>query len=64
MSNCVVIDFGELLSAYKEQAHQYLNLSTNGDFLEAINQLYDVLRQAETNEKADFVLIANILEMC
>ena len=64
MGDCVLIDFGDLLSDHKEQAHQYLNLSPKGDFLEAINQLYDVLRQAETNEKAEFVLIANILEMC
>jgi len=41
----------------------YADLSERGSYLEAINQLYEVLRWAETQQNCDLVLIPNILSI-
>jgi len=38
----------------------YIDISENGSYSEAINQLYEILRWAETREDAKAVLITNI----
>jgi len=38
-------------------------MSEDGNYLEAINKVYEVLRWAETKQDAKIVLIANILQM-
>jgi hypothetical protein len=38
----------------------YIDISEKGSYSEAINQLYEILRWAETREDAKAVLITNI----
>ena len=57
----MLIDFGGLYVSKKDEVQGYISLSDDGDILEAINRVYDVLRWAETNKSAKTVLIADIL---
>jgi hypothetical protein len=41
----------------------YIDLSTKGDYCEAINAIYDTLRWAELRDDAKYVLIANFIEL-
>ena len=61
MESSVLIDFGDLFKSKKDEVHAYINLSEEGDILQAINKVYDALRWAETNNQANTVLIADIL---
>ena len=63
LSRSVLIDFGGILAGQKDQVKHYIDLSARGSFLEAVNQLYDVLRWAETREDADSVLLADVLKL-
>jgi len=56
-----VLDFGQVNAELKSRAKHYLDLSESGDFLEAIHNVYDALRWAETNTDADYVLITDIV---
>lgn len=64
VDRAVLIDFGGIMSSSRDKVKHYIDMSAAGSFLEAINNLYDVLRLAETREDADIVLITNILELC
>ena len=58
LSDAVFIDFN---AQYKHlQPMHYIDLSSRGSLLEAVNQLYDILRWAELREDAKKVLIADI----
>lgn len=43
-----MLDFGGLFLSLKSDVKYYNDMSVAGDYLEAINVLYDVLRWAET----------------
>lgn len=58
-SSAVFLDFGGLFSHLKDQVKYYQDMSSSGDYLEAISVLYDVLRWAETKQDATLVLITN-----
>jgi len=60
LNDAVLIDFGGLLSRLNDNVKYYVDLSKKGSYLEAINQLYEVLRWAETREDAKTVLITNL----
>jgi len=59
----VFLDFGKTFAHLKNDVKHYLDLSPNGDFLEAINKVYDTLRWAETKQDASCVLIINLLHL-
>lgn len=61
MDKCIMIDFGGQLIHMREQVKDYVDLSATGSFYEAINQLYEVLRWAETREDAQAVLMTDII---
>lgn len=44
---------------FKSKVKYYRDMSEAGDYLEAINKIYDDLRWAETKQDARCVLIAN-----
>ena len=56
-----MLDFGKINADLKTQAKHYMDLSEQGDFLQAIHNVYDSLRWAETNTDAEFVLITDIV---
>ena len=56
-----MLDFGQVNAGLKSRAKYYLDLSEQGDFLEAIHNVYDALRWAETNTDAEYVLITDII---
>ena len=62
LEHSVLIDFGGLFSKHRETVKLYLDLSASQSYLEAINNVYDTLRIAETREDAQFVLITNIFQ--
>jgi hypothetical protein len=56
-----LLDFGEVYGdIFKEKVLGYYSISCAGDFLEAMNVLYDKLRWAENVEGANCILITNI----
>ena len=59
LSQVVMLDFGGLLSKHRSQVKHYRDLSAVGDFVEAIGNIYEDLRWAETMKDARCVLIAN-----
>ena len=61
ISRAIVLDFGAVNAALKSRAAHYLDLSESGDFLEAIHNVFDALRWAETNTDADYVLITDLV---
>jgi len=63
LSKVVLMDFGALFQELKPHCKHYMDLSAKGDYLEAINLIYDALRWAETMEDAKMVLIANLNEV-
>lgn len=48
ISKSILLDFNGLNAQMKEKVLIYEDLSATGDFLEAIKQIYDKLRWAET----------------
>lgn len=63
LGESVLLDFGNLFGHLRDKVKYYLDLSHKGDYLEAINSLYDALRWAETKEDANFVIITNFIEL-
>lgn len=63
MKDSVLIDYNGLLSHLKPEVNHYIDMSERGSFLEAVKEIYDVLRWSETKEDSKSVLIANILEI-
>lgn len=61
VKDCVLIDFRGHFADLKDQTRVYLDLSAKGCMLEAVNNIYDILREAETHDEAKFVLIIDIL---
>ena len=60
MKDIILIDFGGYQFDLKDQVKYQIDISENGSYSEAINQLYEILRWAETREDAKAVLITNI----
>ena len=56
-----MIDFGGHLIHLREKVKDYIDLSSSGNFYEAINQLYEILRWAETRNDAEAVLMTDII---
>ena len=61
LSNAVLIDFGGNLLRHRDSCKHYIDLSADGNVVEAIGNLYQHLRWAETHDDADIVLIADLL---
>ena len=60
LSSCVVLDFNQQNKHLKEKVSLYLDLSERGDYIEAINRIYDYLRVSETQEEGEMVIIADL----
>ena len=56
-----MLDFAGINAALQSDAKHYLDLSPEGNFLEAVHRVYDALRWAETNTDAEYVLITDIV---
>jgi hypothetical protein len=56
----VFIDFNQQNKSLKEKTSLYLDLSERGDYIEAINRIYDYLRISETQEDGEMVIIADL----
>ena len=59
----MLVDFNGKFRDLKEQVKYYEDLSYDGNFLEAINRIYDVLRWAETKQDCTHVLIADLVKL-
>ena len=59
----VLLDFGGTFKDLKGKVKHYLDISESGNYLEAINNVYDTLRWAELKEDAKLVLITNFLKL-
>jgi len=59
----VLIDFNGKFCDLKQQVRYYEDLSVDGDFLVAINRIYDVLRWAETKQDCTHVLIIDLVRL-
>lgn len=57
----MLLDFGGLHSKFKDQAKYYRDLSESSSTEEAINNIYEALRWAETRTDAKSVLITDLL---
>ena len=51
-AKAVLIDLGGILEACRDQVLEYIDMSPDGSTTAAINNIYDVLRWAETREGA------------
>lgn len=60
--NVVLLDFGGTFAYKKEEVKFYRDLSEKGDVLEAIHNVYDYLRWAETLNDVSFCLITHLIE--
>ena len=60
LKESVLIDFAGTFKDKKTDAKYYVDLSTSGDYLEAVANIYEVLRWAE-NTDAESILIINLL---
>ena len=63
LESAVVIDFAATFTSLQPEAKYYYDLSPEGDFIQAISRVYDVLRWAETKSDASCVLIIHLLEL-
>ena len=59
----ILIDFAGLMKQYENQIKYYRDLSESGNYLQAIANLYEVLRWAETKTDAKLVLITDIMTL-
>lgn len=59
----MLIDFNGKFCDLKQQVRYYEDLSVDGDFLVAINRIYDVLRWAETKQDCTHVLIIDLVRL-
>ena len=59
LSEVVMLDFGSLFKDFRDKVKYYRDLSSSGDYVEAIGRIYDDLRWAETKKDAKCVLITN-----
>lgn len=50
------------MSNLESEAMHYIDMSPHGNYLEAINNIYDVLRWSETKEDAKSVLICSTMD--
>ncbi len=55
-----MLDFCGLHKEYESKVKYYRDLSSAGDYVEAIGRIYDDLRWAETKQDAKCVLITNL----
>jgi hypothetical protein len=61
MAEAVLIDFAGTFASQQPNMMYYYDLSPEGNILEAISRVYDVLRWAETKADAKCVLIINLM---
>jgi len=61
MAQCVIIDFGGIHASFRDEVMHYVDLSANASTVEAISNIYDALRWAETKEDAKAVLITDLI---
>lgn len=54
-----MIDFGKLYAGKRDLFKAYSDLSEQGKFSEGMLQIYDLLRWAETDPEAEYVLISD-----
>ena len=63
LSQAILLDFGGILKAKRDAVKYYADLSQDGSYTEAIGNIYDLLRWAETREDAEIVLITDFLHL-
>ena len=61
LSKAILIDFGGNLLRHRDACKHYIDLSADGSVIEAISNLYDKLRWAETHQDVEIVLIADLM---
>jgi L-threonylcarbamoyladenylate synthase len=61
LNSSVIIDFSGIHSSLRNEAMHYIDLSPAGSTTEAISNIYDALRWAETREDAKAVLITDLI---
>ena len=61
LNNSVIIDFGGIHASLRNEAMHYIDLSSAGSTTEAISNIYDALRWAETRDDAKAVLITDLI---
>ena len=59
----VLLDFGGALKHKKDEVKHYRDLSEAGDVLEAIHNIYDYLRWAETLDDVSACLITHLIDI-
>ena len=63
LKDSVLIDYNGLMKHLEPEVNHYIDMSSRGSFLEAVKELYDVLRWSETKTDSKSVLIANVLKI-
>ena len=63
LGESVLIDYNGILDCLKDKVLHYIDMSPRGNYIEAINNIYDVLRWAETKQDAKTVLITHMLQL-
>jgi L-threonylcarbamoyladenylate synthase len=58
--NAVLIDFAGKFASIHSSFGQVFDLSSKGDYVEAMHNLYEVLRISENVEKADFIVVGDL----
>ena len=59
----ILLDFGGILKSKRDAVKYYADLSPDGSYTEAIGNIYDLLRWAETREDGEIVLITDFLHL-
>ena len=60
LKNCALIDFGDFGIDIKNEVNYYCNLSEKNDLKEAMQNLYEFLRNAENYPDVSVILLSNI----
>jgi L-threonylcarbamoyladenylate synthase len=60
LSDSVIIDYNKKFKNLEENTKKYFDLSSNGDPLEAANNLFNFLRLSEKVENCKIILLPNL----
>ncbi len=60
LPHCAMVDFAQIHLAAKDKVRWYRDLSAKGDVKEAISNIYEFLREAETQDEVKAILLADM----
>jgi len=60
IKNSIIIDFNKRLKNYEKSVMKYLDLSPDGDPLEAANNLFEFMRISEKVKDCEIILLPNL----